>query len=75
MQPAPIEVQIDVYINGELRQVPSGHSVAALLEWLDLPAERIAVELNRNLVRKRDWAATIVPSGAQIEIVEFVGGG
>jgi sulfur carrier protein len=75
MQPPSTEVPIDVSINGELRQVPPGRSVAALLQWLELPSERVAVELNKDLVRKRDWTATIVTAGARIEIVEFVGGG
>ena len=66
---------IDVQVNGELRRVPSGRSVALLLDWLKLPSERIAVELNKSIVRKRDWAATPVERGACVEIVEFVGGG
>ena len=66
---------IEVQVNGALRRVPSGCSVALLLDWLELPSERIAVELNKSIVRKRDWAATPVESGARVEIVEFVGGG
>jgi sulfur carrier protein len=66
---------IDIYVNGELRRVPGGQSVTALLAWLELPGERVAVELNKAIVRKRDWAATTVAGGAYLEIVEFVGGG
>lgn len=66
---------IPIHVNGELKQVPHNQSVAALLALLELPAERIAVEMNKALVRKRDWANMIVPPEAQIEIVEFVGGG
>jgi thiamine biosynthesis protein ThiS len=49
--------------------------VAALLACLELPSERVAVELNKSIVRKRDWEKTTVANGSQIEIVEFVGGG
>jgi thiamine biosynthesis protein ThiS len=49
--------------------------VAALLAWLGVAGERVAVELNRAIVRKRDWESTVVPDGSQVEIVEFVGGG
>ena len=66
---------IDVQVNGEARRVPPGQSVTALLTWLEVPFERVAVELNKSIVRKRDWAATPVERGACIEIVEFVGGG
>lgn len=66
---------INVQVNGERRQAPSGQSVAALLAWLEVPSERVAVELNKAIVRKRDWATTRVEGEACIEIVEFVGGG
>jgi sulfur carrier protein len=66
---------INVQVNGEPRRVPSRQSVAALLVWLDVPSERVAVELHKSIVRKRDWAATPVEYGACVEIVEFVGGG
>ena len=64
-----------VSINGQTRQVPSGQSVATLLEWLKIGSDRVAVELDKAIVRKRDWNQTAVRSGSQIEIVEFVGGG
>ncbi|MGA8026366.1 MAG: sulfur carrier protein ThiS [Bryobacteraceae bacterium] len=66
---------ITVSINGEPKQVPENQSVAALLAHLNVTADRVAVELNRSIVRKRDWAQTAVPSGSKVEIVEFVGGG
>ena len=66
---------INVQVNGEARRVPSRQSVAALLTWLEVPSERVAVELNKSIVRKRDWTTTPVEGGACIEIVEFVGGG
>ena len=71
MQATPIEV----LVNGERREVPPEQSVSALLKWLQIPSERVAVELNKKLVRKRDWDQTVVPHASQVEIVEFVGGG
>ncbi len=62
-------------MNGERRQIPSDQSVAGMLSWLQLPADRVAVELNKLIVRRRDWEQTPVPPAAQIEVVEFVGGG
>ncbi len=71
-----IAESIRIQVNGEQQQAPfSSCSVTALLEWLGVVSERVAVELNRSIVRKRDWENTLVTDGAQLEIVEFVGGG
>jgi len=66
---------VEVMVNGERRQIPSHQSVAEMLSFLQLPGDRVAVELNRQIVRKRDWEQTPVPPASQIEVVEFVGGG
>jgi len=66
---------MEIFVNGELFQVPSGSSVAELLAFLKIAPDRVAVELNKTLVRKRDWEATSVTGGASLEVVEFVGGG
>lgn len=58
-----------------MKEVPSNKSVAELLEWLQIAPDRIAVELNKSIVRKRDWRETVVTGGSHLEIVEFVGGG
>jgi thiamine biosynthesis protein ThiS len=66
---------ISVSVNGQTRSVPPGRSVKDLLASLHISSDRVAVELNKAIVRKRDWDEAVVTSGAQIEIVEFVGGG
>lgn len=50
-------------------------SVTSLLHSLSISPDRVAIELNKTIVRKRDWDTTIVAANSQIEIVEFVGGG
>lgn len=67
--------QIEIVLNGEPRSVPGGLSLLDLLRFLELPPERVAVELNRNIVRQPEWASTPVHGGAALEIVHFVGGG
>jgi thiamine biosynthesis protein ThiS len=64
-----------VYINGESREFSGTPSLAELITELDLPAARLAVEVNREVVRRRDWASTVVRDEDRIEIVHFVGGG
>ncbi len=49
--------------------------MASLLEWLGVAGDRVAVELNKAIVRKRHWPEEAVDAGSHIEIVEFVGGG
>lgn len=66
---------VEIVVNGELRAVPEGLSVTGLLEHLSVDGGRVAVELNREIVRKQAWGATAVEAGAKVEIVQFVGGG
>ena len=66
---------ISVEINGERREIPASLNVRGLLEHLQIDKARVAVELNKEIVRKTAWDATPVETGAQIEIVMFVGGG
>ena len=64
-----------VYVNGEAREFSTPLSLADLVTQLDLPPERIAVELNRVVVRRKDWSTTELRDEDRIEIVHFVGGG
>lgn len=66
---------IAISVNGEARQVSAELTIHQLLSELEVPAERVAIELDKRIVNKRDWAATKLHPGAQIEIVQFVGGG
>ncbi len=68
-------VLIDITINGEPRTVPAGYSVQALLDALDIHGDRVAVELNRRIVKRDRWGDTLLDAGAKLEIVHFVGGG
>src|SRR5690348_10183047 len=66
---------IEVVLNGERRTVPAGLTVDRLLAFLEMNASRVAVELDRAIVRKSDWPAAEVRDGAELEVVWFVGGG
>ncbi len=73
--PASANTQIEITVNGEPRSVPEGSTVSSLLESLELPADRVAVEFNREILRKDRWASTRLRAGDRLEIVHFVGGG
>jgi thiamine biosynthesis protein ThiS len=62
-------------INGEPRDFAAPLSLSALLEQLDMKPDRVAVELNRGIVSREQWADTILGDGDHLEIVQFVGGG
>jgi thiamine biosynthesis protein ThiS len=64
-----------VTINGENIDITDGLNLRQLLEKLELPTERVAVELNRDVVRKKDWDEIRVSDEDKIEIIHFVGGG
>ena len=65
---------MQVYVNGELRDVDAA-SLADLITHLELPVARIAIELNREVVRRGEWGSTMLKDEDRIEIVHFVGGG
>ena len=65
-------------INGEDRDfndAPASFSLAALVERLGMKADRVAVELNRDIVPRDRWAETRLTDGDRLEVVHFVGGG
>jgi len=64
-----------IILNGEDRSVPDGLSVSGLLEHLDIPAAKVAVERNRAIVPRSAYGETALESGDAIEIVQFIGGG
>ena len=66
---------MNIYLNGESRDVPENLSLAALLDYLKLPADRVAVERNREIAPKSTWDGTIVQAEDRLEVVHFVGGG
>ncbi|MGB7760134.1 MAG: sulfur carrier protein ThiS [Bryobacteraceae bacterium] len=68
-------MEIPVVINGETRTVAPRQTLLELLRSLGLDPERVAVELDRRIVKQAQWAGTVVEAGARIEIVQFVGGG
>jgi thiamine biosynthesis protein ThiS len=64
-----------VYVNGEIKELSGTPSLVELVAQLELPAARIAIELNREVVRRSEWGSTMLKDEDRIEIVHFVGGG
>jgi thiamine biosynthesis protein ThiS len=64
-----------VQVNGETHELAEGTTLSELIAKLQLAPERLAIERNREVVRRARWAETEIADGDQIEIVHFVGGG
>ena len=66
---------MQIEVNGEPRDVASPVTLKELISQLKLAPERLAVELNREVVRRADWPRVPLKEGDRVEIVHFVGGG
>ena len=66
---------MNLQINGETSQFDPPLTLSSLLDQLKLKADRVAVELNRNIVPRDQWTKTSLADGDSLEIVHFVGGG
>ncbi len=66
---------MQVRLNGELREIPDGMTVATLLAHLGVKAQRVAVEVNETVVTKDRYEAQKIGAGDSVEIVAFEGGG
>jgi sulfur carrier protein len=65
-------------INGEEREFPETPlplTLSGLFEILGMKADRVAVELNREIVPRGQWTETALNEGDRLEVVHFVGGG
>ncbi len=65
---------MNLTINGE-PQASSAETLGALVESLGMKPDRVAIELNREIVPRDQWPQTPLHDGDRLEIVHFVGGG
>ena len=66
---------MQITLNGEARTLPDGQTVAELVASLDLSDKRVAVEVNKDLVRRAEHPAHTLADGDVVEVVTLVGGG
>ncbi len=66
---------MEIILNGENRNLTEGLSVLDLVQQLGFAADRLAVELNLQIIKREQWATSTLKQGDRIEIVQFVGGG
>jgi sulfur carrier protein len=75
MRPGRRQNRVEIWLNGERREVAEGSTVEALISMLEMEGDRVAVELNRAIVRRAAWGERVLTAGAKVEVVHFVGGG
>ena len=66
---------IHIHVNGESRAWRSGATVAELLQDLDIRTERVAVELNLEILDRAVFDQRLLKDGDRVEIMSFIGGG
>jgi len=66
---------MEITVNGDRRTVPDDLTVAALLEFMQMRPNRVAIERNRDILPRAQWVETQVQPNDSFEIVQFVGGG
>lgn len=75
MPAAPASSSFAISVNGEARELCAGTTVSELLRALGLGERRVAVAVNRNVIRRCDLAAHALAAGDRVEVLEAVGGG
>ena len=76
LRPGPPEAtHMHIIINGERRELEGPMTVQILLEHLELDSRRVAVEINRRILKRAEFETVSVSEGDQLEVVHFIGGG
>lgn len=66
---------MEIILNGQPTPVPAEDTLAALLQRHELTPQRVAIEVNEQLVKRAAYAETVLRPGDRVEIVTLVGGG
>jgi sulfur carrier protein len=66
---------MNITLNGEKKEVPDNVTILGLLEFLKIQNQRVAVELNLEIVKKDKYVATVIKQGDSLEVVSFMSGG
>ena len=66
---------MELIINGKTEQVPEGMNATQLIDHLGLTHERLAMEVNREIVPRSSFQSHVLKAGDRIEIVRAIGGG
>lgn len=66
---------VTIVLNGERKKIEGEVTIDRLLDLFSLPRQRVAVELNKQVVGRQNWETTKINDSDRIEVIHFVGGG
>ncbi len=66
---------VTIVLNGEQKKIEAEVTLDRLLDLFSLPRQRVAIELNKQVVRREQWKTTKLKDSDLIEVIHFVGGG
>jgi len=66
---------MNITLNGEKKEVPNNVTILGLLEFLKIQTQRVAVELNLEIVKKDKYGTTTIQEDDSLEVVSFMAGG
>ena len=67
--------RMNIQLNGEQHEIQEGMSVAALLQQLEIRSDRVAVEVNMEIMEKSVFETRLLQNGDRVEVMSFIGGG
>ena len=66
---------MNIVLNGEINSLSDGATLATLIDSLGLGAQRFAIEINEEVVRRSEYQTRVLSDGDQVEVVQAIGGG
>jgi len=66
---------MELRVNGNISNFHDGITIAELLKGLQIEPQRVAVEVNLEIIKKQDYQNYVLKHGDSVEVVNFVGGG
>ncbi|WP_435095634.1 sulfur carrier protein ThiS [Candidatus Pelagibacter bacterium nBUS_27] len=67
--------KIEIKVNGKLRFISDNFKISDLVKDLKIPLKKVAIELNREIIDKKNISKISIKKNDKIEIVHFIGGG
>ncbi|MDA9628791.1 sulfur carrier protein ThiS [Candidatus Pelagibacter sp.] len=67
--------KIKIRVNGKVKSISDNYNMLDLLKNLKIPMKKVAIELNQEIINKKNIGKIILKKNDKIEIVHFIGGG
>ena len=67
--------KIKIKVNGKFKSIPDNYKISDLVKKLKIPLKKVAIELNQEIIDKKNISKIVLKKNDKIEIVHFIGGG